>query len=398
MKRVLYISYNGIREPLVRSQVLNYLYGLTKKDYNFVLLTFENDSLPGDERMRFEAELAADGIKWVSIGKTRRLGSLTQIADIITAVAVAITLCRKQKVDLVHARSLIPALVAMVVKKCIGVPFLFDIRGFWVDEKVYKGSLDGYGFGYRFAKRLEGAAYRNSDGIVSLTRAGLNEILKFPIWKGAKLPPMELIPTCVDLKTTPACQATPNVLTIGYVGSLGEGYLAEELFSFWAFIQERRPLSRYLVISRSDHEKLFRLAALHGLKKENLNIEAVEPEEVHSKIQLMSVGLSFIEPHYSKRASCPTKLGEYLAAGVPVIANSGIGDVDEIVTSNQVGLILHDFLDESFAKALTGIERLLADEQIHIRCRETAEKQFSLDLGVEKYHGLYTELMSDRGR
>ena len=40
-KRVLYISYDGMTDPLGQSQVIPYLQGLTGKGYHFSLVSFE---------------------------------------------------------------------------------------------------------------------------------------------------------------------------------------------------------------------------------------------------------------------------------------------------------------------------------------------------------------------
>jgi hypothetical protein len=55
-------------------------------------------------------------------------------------------------------------------------------------------------------------------------------------------------------------------------------------------------------------------------------------------IKASDINISFIKPVYSKISSSPTKLGEVLSMGIPVISNSGVGDVEQIVLNAEAGL------------------------------------------------------------
>ncbi len=67
-KRVLYISYNGMLDPLGQSQVLPYLRELTTLGVRFTLLSFERAAaftLDGTAKLdQLRMRLAADGIGW----------------------------------------------------------------------------------------------------------------------------------------------------------------------------------------------------------------------------------------------------------------------------------------------------------------------------------------------
>src|SRR6266542_4044076 len=67
-RRVLYISYNGMLDPLGQSQVIPYLKELSKLGVQFTLLSFERehaDGVDGDQRCKtLDEELMPFGIKW----------------------------------------------------------------------------------------------------------------------------------------------------------------------------------------------------------------------------------------------------------------------------------------------------------------------------------------------
>jgi glycosyltransferase involved in cell wall biosynthesis len=101
----------------------------------------------------------------------------------------------------------------------------------------------------------------------------------------------------------------------------------------------------------------------------------------------------FIRPIPSKRASCPTKFAEGLASGLPVICNRGIGDLDDIVEREGVGVLIDGFSEAAYSAALRRLKGLLEDPGLSGRCRRLAETRYSVELGVDAYHGLYTELV-----
>jgi glycosyltransferase involved in cell wall biosynthesis len=106
--------------------------------------------------------------------------------------------------------------------------------------------------------------------------------------------------------------------------------------------------------------------------------------------------VSFIRPCVSKLASSPTKIPEYLAAGLPVVANSGIGDMDALIATEKVGVTIADFADESLRAGVDRLVELLRDEDVHSRCRRTAEKYFDLEkVGWLQYRGIYQQLERD---
>jgi len=133
-------------------------------------------------------------------------------------------------------------------------------------------------------------------------------------------------------------------------------------------------------------------------KKNKINpdfftIISVEHAVVPRYLSLAKAGLAFYKPGYSRKACCPTKLGEYLACGVPVIINSDIGDSEELVKGENVGVVFNEFNEGEYDKIIYRLRELLANEkQLKVRCRMVAQKYFSLESGVEKYRQVYKGL------
>jgi len=141
--KVLYISYDGIMEPLVQSQVLSYLQFLSNRQLHFFLITFEKVDGKADNRefVRVQKQLSERGIDWTYLHYHKTPKALATSYDILAGVIAGMQIIRRQRIQIVHARGFIPALMAMVLQRILGVDFLFDMRGFWADERVQGGIL-----------------------------------------------------------------------------------------------------------------------------------------------------------------------------------------------------------------------------------------------------------------
>ena len=113
--------------------------------------------------------------------------------------------------------------------------------------------------------------------------------------------------------------------------------------------------------------------------------------EVPALLSVSNYSIFFIKPCYSKLSSSPTKHGEIMAMGIPVITNSGVGDVEEIVNKYHGGYVLNNFTDEAFdavIAAILGNKKFDADE-----IRSGAKDFYSLEKAVKQYTAIYTEIL-----
>ena len=106
------------------------------------------------------------------------------------------------------------------------------------------------------------------------------------------------------------------------------------------------------------------------------------------------MALSFIPATYSKQASSPTKIAEYLAAGVPVVATAGVGDIDCQITDGGVGVLVRSLSAQGYGEALAEMEEIMAAPDVAQRCRRAASQLFDLaTVGGPRYVRLYTDLL-----
>src|SRR5688572_2302545 len=125
-------------DPLGQSQVLPYLVGLTKRGYDFTLLSFEKPQRFIKERSIIDRITRDAGIRWVPLTYTENPPVLSKIYDRWRLQLMASKLFAQYHFDMIHCRSYVAAEMGLKLQQK-GAKFLFDMRGFWADEKVDSG-------------------------------------------------------------------------------------------------------------------------------------------------------------------------------------------------------------------------------------------------------------------
>jgi hypothetical protein len=391
---ILYISYDGMLEPLGQSQVLAYLVRLVEGRI-ICLISFEKseDWLNITERLRLKHKIASLGIVWYPLRYHRRPTSLATTWDIICGILVGLWLVIRHRLRIVHARSYVPSVMALALKSITGVKYVFDMRGFWADERVDGKLWSRSGTLYRVAKGFERRFLLAADHVVSLTHAALREMQYFPYLQ-ARMPPVTVIPTCADLALFNALprKNEGQSFVLGYVGSAGTWYLFDEVAICFTHLLGLRADARLLIVNRGEHAYIRERLAAAGVPEEAVELTTATHSEVPSQISRMDAGIFFIKPVFSKQASAPTKLAEFLGCGVPCLGNAGVGDMADVLEGEQVGIALKYFDGASMTAGLQRLLLMAADPTTRYRCVLAAQKHFSLDEGVFRYQTIYERL------
>lgn len=404
---MLYLSYDGMCDQLGSSQVLPYLFGLAERGHRITLISFEKPQRSKEERADVANACERAGIDWHPLPYHKRPPILSAIYDVWEMRRLAERLNREQCFDLVHCRSYLPALVGLRMKRRGGVPFLFDMRGFWAEERVdgriWNLSNPLFRAVFNYFKRREAEFFVEADHVVSLTEVG-HEILLARRPQPKAGPPITVIPCCVDFDAfppvTPDDRAVarrqlgiaPDAEVAAYLGSFGSWYMVDEMLDFFRVQLERNPNSLFLIISREPADEILAAAERRGVPAGKLIIRAASRAEVPKLIAAADYGLFFIKPVFSKKASSPTKMGEFLSLELPVVTNGDVGDVGRIMAETGAGVVVDRFEDDAYRHALEELEALAPDMD---RWRATARRWFDLHQGVERYNGIYESLARD---
>lgn len=402
MKTTLYICYFGVRQPLVRTQVIPYLEELSKNDYKIHLLTFEPDFKNGWTGEQLDTErllLAEKGIAWQCLAYHKRPSALATAWDIFAGTLRVRKIVAQQKINILHGRVHVPTLMGALARKFSSSKpkLVFDIRGFFPEEYTDAGVWPEKGLLYRAAKRVERWLMQESDGFVILTEKARQMVL------ADESRPVEVIPCCVDLANRFPAELAARRDTMReklgvagrtvytHVGALGGLYLTKELSDFMAAARELDPRAFAMFLTQSDPAEIVRLLRERGYSDSDMFVGRVEPSQIPDYLIASDAGLSFVKATYATQSRSPTKIPEYLAAGLPIIANSGVGDVDELINSEKVGILVDEFTPEAYQQALFKLRRL---GYVSERCKETARRRFDLEaVGGSRYFRLYKNLL-----
>lgn len=406
--KTLYICYFGLREPLVQTQVLPYLREIGKGGIDVHILTFEPENLSNDQIETYRKEMADSGIIWHHSRYHKWPSVPATFFDILNGTRIVRKLIKTENIDILHGRVHIPTLMGAMARRLSRrkPKLIFDIRGFFPEEYTDAGVWPENGWLYRAAKRVEKWLLTESDGFVVLTEKA-RDIL-FPESKVDGFDkhdrPIEVIPCCVDLTKFNDDHSHSRLemrsrlkvedrYVIAYVGSLGGWYLTDEMFEFFSVAREIDPSVFLLVLTQRDKETVISKLRSLGFGEDDHFVDSVPPDEIPRYLNAADAGLSFIKNCYSKQSSSPTKNAEYLACGLPIIANTGVGDVDRQILDNGVGVVIEQFDRESYVRAMSELKQL---GDIRQRCRDTALNEFDLETtGGVSYRRLYERLLVD---
>jgi len=403
---VLYISYDGMTDSLGQSQVIPYLIGLTKKGYAFTLMSCEKEENFTQHKNKIQSILDANNIIWKPISYTKKPPVLSTVYDVNRLKKIAFQLYKEKHFSIVHCRSYIAALVGLQLKQKYPIKFVFDMRGLWADERV-DGKLWNlnhpiYKTVYNYFKKKERQFLEHADYTISLTFNAKNEIHS---WKNITNNPVniQVIPCCADLdlfdknKIQDDRLATfkkeLNILQddfiLLYLGSIGTWYMLDEMMEFFSVLKQKNNKAQIFICNKDEHERILKTAEKYGVR-DQIILRAGNRDEIPYLIALSQYSLFFILPSYSKKASSPTKQGEIMAMGIPIICNTNVGDTDKIVTDYNSGILVNDFSVSAYQNAIHKMDTIFNEQQIIAG----AQDYFSLENGVEKYAEVYKTILS----
>ena len=414
-KHILFVSYDGMTDPLGQSQVLPYIREITKSNYEYTLISFEKS----DRYIKFNDAISKicleSNINWQPIRYADKIPIVSTIWNVFRLQRKVFKLHNKKPFDLFHSRSHIPSLIAQKLQKTQNVPYVFDMRGFWADERVDGGvwNLSNPIFKkiFTFFKTKEIEFIEEANAIVSLTQNGKNEIYSWqhlestPTNLKNKILDIEVIPCCVDTNLFNHQNTNKNKIytlkkeleindenfVLGYVGSIGTWYMLPEMLDFFKVLKGRLPNAIFLFITNEPAEKIKAIASSKNINTSDIIVISCLHAEVPTYIALFTVSIYFILPAYSKKASSPTKQGELMAMGIPIICNANVGDADKIISETNSGWVVNKFEQQEYESITQKIiSQPLPDKNTII---QHGIKEFNLQTGAEKFRKTYERIL-----
>jgi glycosyltransferase involved in cell wall biosynthesis len=398
----LFITYDGLLDPLGQSQIIPYLEGIAEHPRKVHVLSFEKtERLP--LRLSLESELRVKGIEWQFLSFTRHGGKIGKVWDLGRMHVYVLWIVLTCGISIIHSRTQVTAQAGLLAAKLFRRKLIFDMRGFWADERVDGGLWSRTAIidklAYWYSKKVELRLLLYSDAVVTLTKRSVAEINRRAKLRG----PLYVIPCCADfehfvpltaeeIKVSRYDLGIPqDDLVLCYLGSLGTWYMFDEMLHFFVEVSREYPNSKWLVVTKDwtdFHEELVRTRGGKHLRS-RIVVRSATRAEVPRIAGAADIVLSFIRPAYSKLASSPTKLGEALAMGLPLVCNKGVGDVDELVQEVDGGIVI-DLSPDSIRDAITKLSQVRCKKGPALRKR--ARARLDLSLAHTTYRQLYNDI------
>ena len=395
-KSTLYLSRNGLLEPLGQSQVFAYLRGLSR-DYNITLITYEKDEDWADKaRLQKARRDCKDlGIRWLPQHFRQRPKIVAPAFSMIRMVWLVRREVRRSGIRLIHARSNIPAATALAVSWMTGVPFLFDLRSLFPEELITARRMRRGSFLHRAIIWAERVCLAKSAAVISQTHAAVNH-LKSVYPTELKDQRLVMIPTCADLdRFTPPLDRPSGPTVHGCIGTILSGWFRTDWLAAWlSAVAQNDTDARFEIVTRDDADRV--RVALDPMNKfgDRLTIGPRPSEEMPAAVRGHDLTVMFYAGgEVSELGRSPTRMAEVLGCGLPVVANEGVGDVADIIRRYNVGVVVKDGSQAAMMAALDELKALRSDPDLPSRCRKAAEEVFSLQAGTEAYRKLYAKIL-----
>jgi glycosyltransferase involved in cell wall biosynthesis len=400
----LFITYDGLLDPLGGSQILPYLYSIAQHPRPLHILSFEKRDrfIAGAEKL--QKELQQRGISWIPLSFTTRFGKLGKLWDLVRMYFWCARISILNNVKIIHARGHPTAQIGLFAKRIFGTKLIFDFRGLWVDERVDKGGWDlarkFHRMQYNHFKRTERKLLANADQLVVLTNAVVPEVIKLGALPESKI---TVIPCCADFDHFPLTNLQRrasarkragipgDALVLGYLGSVGRMYMLDRFFRLFELAAASHAKVCALVITHDlDVLKELMIRNLPLELHDRIHVCSVSRDDVPKIIPAMDILVSFIQSSYARMAASPTKLAECFAQGIPAICNAGVGDIAEQMQLLDSGIIVNPASDHDLKAVVSRLDEIC--QMGGVRLRKKAQEILSLDIAVAKYKSVYLKI------
>jgi hypothetical protein len=411
---VLYVSFDGVLQPLPFSQVVRVLAGLSRRGLRYHLVSVERaaDLDRAELRRAVDDVLHPAGVAWTPVRREGSMGTARRAAYTLARVTTeAALIARREGIMVVHARGYQSAVVARAVKQLLGVAYVFDARGYWIEERSGPGGWFSSAGSYATGKFIEQGLFRAADAVVTLT-----DLQAADVASGLFGPPprwLEVIPTCADYEaftlsgSRPAKPAKSGCVpaqmqarlaesnVMGIVGALNGTYHVKETLALAKHATQMSPSAHLLVLSaqREEYEGALKAA---GIAPERVTLASAQHWDMPDWLQWMDWGLLLVPETAANRAKMPTKLAEFFAAGVRPVFFGCNSDAARWVERAGSGAVLRSVDEGELRRAARTITGSPVDAgQLHA-AREVTAPHFSLASGLDRYERLLRACLSQQ--
>ncbi|MCX7861607.1 MAG: glycosyltransferase [Bacteroidales bacterium] len=389
--KILYLTYDGLTDPLGQSQILPYLEGLSSKGISFYVISFEKKQAYSQLKHYIKKRCDEQSIIWIPIIYHKNPPILSTLWDLFSLYFRAISLHKKNKFQIIHCRSYITSIIGLHMQKRYNVKFVFDMRGFWADERIdrniWNKSNALYRIIYHFFKKKEVLLLNKANAIIVLTKASKKYIeSRFKI-DSSKI---TIIPCATEFNKQSSYipELPDNSFKLIYVGSFRTAYLTDEMFLFFSILLQKYSNALFVILTNESNEYFYPWLLKYNISSDNIFVKKVNHSDVYSYLLHADLGICFIKPAFSSIASSPTKFAEMLAANLPVVCND-IGDLKEHCKQIPYTHCFSELNETTFKEFIMKFTQPSSEERKKIS--DSARNIYDLHDAIEQYLNVYSQ-------
>ncbi len=399
----LFITYDGLLDPLGKSQIIPYLKSLGNYERKINVLSFEKkERIKTQNIISIRKDLSKSNLYWKYNKFSENFGKVGKINDLIKMLIISFYIVSFKNIKVVHCRSHIPSLVGFILKKIFKIKLVFDFRGLWIEERFDYGIWSKknllHRLYYKIFKKLELKILNNSDYIICLT----NSIKPYLKKLSENRVPIEVIPCCADFNFFIKKKISKNIIrkklkirkddfVIGYAGSINQVYLIKKMILFFINLRKKNKNLVFIFVTTQINE--IKKIIDNNFSKEiykSIKIFKSDREKIPFYLSSFDLMMCFIKKTFSRKAMSPTKMFESFAAGIPFVCNKGIGDVDSILNKYKTGVVIDIKNINKDKKNLKIFEKCKKIKSANIV--KTTRPHYDVNFARAKYNHIYNFL------
>ena len=366
---ITYLSIDSIQEGVGSSQITPLILGLAKEGKRVCLITFEKNDPPPSLVQKMEKA----GVEWKpkKFKAAGALGGVLRLNELRKCVPSSAIL---------HGRSDIPTVAAVWSE--VDAPVLWDVRSLWSDQRKLIGTSGWNTLTARGARELENISARNALAMTTLTAAVVPILEK----RHETLPRIhQVIPTCVQTAKFIPTPMPQGQLVCLLSGTFNNYYDIDRTRQVINAI--RKTVDLRVIWARAEESPDLNLSVGEDL------IVSVRHSHMPKLVADSNFGMAICKEGRmdSLAAAAPTKIGEFLASGRPVIVSKGLGDMEMLLPRSRTGIIVG--YNDSLSQMGNQISELVASPDIVERCRTLALEYFSMEKAIHRYSRVYSQMI-----
>lgn len=386
-KEIIYISYDGILEALGQSQVLKYLKS-SKYNKKIILLSFENKKNL-QHIMPIKNMLSEGGIEWKFYLNNKNLWILSKLFDFIRIIYFLTKKFLFSNIKIVHCRSYFTAYASYFIRFLFKFKLIFDMRGFWIDERYEWGIWKKNLIVFKILKKIEKKLIEVSDKIVVLTKDAKKELI-IEFKKNDN--DIFIIPTCADEKQFYISNDRywKGCINFCHLGSISTRYNLDYTINFFKNIN-LHVKSKLLFINQSEKDFITSKCKKYKISQSDYEIIGVDHFDVQNYLNKFDYIIFFPKKGYYRKGFFPTKIAESLLSGIPIITSDINLHIDELFINHNLGIKINNTLKEDYKRLSNQIIEYkdIIDRNL---LRDFAKEKLSLTHATNIYDKIYADL------